>query len=75
MSDFSLRHIGINNDQKKEILSYIGVKNVEELIEQTIPENIRLKKDLNLDEAISENEFLNHKNEILKISQRIKEYL
>ena len=64
MSDFSLRHIGINNDQKKEILSYIGVENVEELIEQTIPENIRLKKDLKLDEAISENEFLNHIEEL-----------
>ena len=60
MSNFSSRHIGINNDQKKEILSYIGVKNIEELIAQTIPENIRLKKDLKLDDAISENEFLTH---------------
>ena len=66
MSDFSSRHIGINNDQKKEILSYIGVKNIEELIAQTIPENIRLKKDLKLDDAISENEFLTHIEKLSK---------
>ena len=60
MSEFSSRHIGINNSQKKEILTSLGVENIDELIGQTIPENIRLKKSLKLDEAISENEFLNH---------------
>ena len=56
MSEFSSRHIGINNSQKKEILTFLGVENIDELISQTIPENIRLKKSLKLDEAISENE-------------------
>ena len=46
MSEFSSRHIGINNSQKKEILTFLGVENIDELISQTIPENIRLKKSL-----------------------------
>ena len=58
MSEFSSRHIGINNRQKKEILTFLGIEDIDELISQTIPENIRLKKSLKLDEAISENEFL-----------------
>ena len=60
MSEFSSRHIGINNEQKNEMLSSLGLDSMEQLISETIPKNIRLQKELNLEKALSENEFLNH---------------
>ena len=52
------RHIGPNPTELNIILKTIGVESVEELLNQTIPDNIRLKKDLNIPEGISEMEFL-----------------
>jgi len=75
MSEFSSRHIGINNSQKKEILTFLGVEDIDELISQTIPENIRLKKSLKLDEAISENEFLNHIEKLSSKNKVFKSYI
>lgn len=44
MSTFSKRHIGINNQNKMKMLDYLNVNNLEELISETIPKNIRLQK-------------------------------
>ena len=71
MSEFSSRHIGINNEQKNEMLSSLGLDSMEQLISETIPKNIRLQKELNLEKALSENEFLNH---IEKLSKKNKNY-
>ena len=46
--NFTRRHIGPNSSELNKILSTIGVTSVEQLLEQTIPEKIRLKNDLNL---------------------------
>jgi glycine dehydrogenase len=53
-NEFSGRHIGINETQAKQMLETIGYSSVEDLVNDTIPENIRLKKDLDLPAAISE---------------------
>ena len=71
MSNFSSKHIGINKDQKKEMLNSLGINSIDELISETIPKNIRLNKELDLDEALSENEFLNH---IKKLGGKNKNY-
>ena len=42
------------------MLATIGVESVEELLQQVIPQNIRLKKDLDLPEAMSEYEYAAH---------------
>ena len=42
MSPFSSRHIGPTSSEKKEMMHTIGVSNIEELIHQTVPEQIRL---------------------------------
>jgi glycine dehydrogenase len=44
MDKFSSRHIGINNIQKEEMLDCLGLNSMEQLISETIPKNIRLKK-------------------------------
>lgn len=55
---FESRHIGPDAKQTQEMLKTIGVSSVDELIEQTIPASIRLKKPLSLPAAQSEFEFL-----------------
>ena len=49
---FSERHIGINENDKNFMLSYLGVDSIEELISETIPSNIRLNKNLELEPAL-----------------------
>ena len=44
--DFAKRHIGPDQEETKKMLSVIGVKSMEELIEKTIPSKIRLKNPL-----------------------------
>lgn len=54
---FQNRHIGINEKDEKIMLDKIGVKSLDELIEQTIPQNIRLPQGIRLPEALSEHEY------------------
>ena len=56
--NFTRRHIGPNTSELNTILSTISVDSVEQLLEQTIPDKIRLKNDLNIPDGISEMEFL-----------------
>ena len=53
---FALRHIGPKEENLKEMLQTIGVDSLEQLIYETIPDDIRLKQPLNLPKALSENQ-------------------
>lgn len=55
--DFKFRHNGINEAEKTRMLETLGVSSIEELIDQTIPADIRLKKPLALPKALSEQEY------------------
>ena len=55
---FRDRHIGPNNEETNLMLQAIGVSTIDELIERTIPDSIRLKEDLDLRPALSEFEYL-----------------
>ncbi|MFT7627946.1 MAG: glycine dehydrogenase, partial [Ulvibacter sp.] len=61
---FALRHIGPRNSDLPEMLSTINADSMEQLIFETIPSDIRLKNGLQLDPALSENEYLEHINEL-----------
>ena len=69
---FEDRHIGTSSAEKAEMLKAVGVKNIEELIDKTIPQQIRLKQELKLSAPLSEHEYLQHlmeagnKNKIFK---------
>ena len=54
---FQHRHIGINEEDKQIMLEKIGVKSIDDLIDQTIPKEIQLPGKLNLPEALSEHEY------------------
>ena len=59
-NDFSLRHIGVGAQDAEEMLRTIGVKTLDELIAQTLPDNIRLSEPLDLPEPMTEREFAEH---------------
>ncbi len=54
------RHIGITEENKTEMLSFIGVDSLDELINQSIPENIRLPEPIDLPEPLTEYQFAKH---------------
>ena len=59
--NFVDRHTGLNSKEDlQQMLATIGVASVEELLQQVIPQNIRLKKDLDLPAAMSEYEYAAH---------------
>lgn len=74
-SSFALRHIGPRPNDLKKMLETIGADSMEQLIAETIPADIRLKKDLHLDEAMSELEFSDHINELSEKNKVFKSYI
>jgi len=61
---FEKRHIGPDDKEIQEMLNEIGLSNLDELVEQTIPSNILIKEPLNLGKPLTELEFLKHIKEI-----------
>lgn len=57
---FALRHIGPNSEERQFMLKTIGVESIEQLIYETLPDDIRLKSPLELEPALTEFEYLNH---------------
>lgn len=57
---FALRHIGPEESDLQQMLKTIGVESIEQLIYETLPDDIRLKAPLNLDPEMTEYEYLKH---------------
>ncbi|NMH29636.1 aminomethyl-transferring glycine dehydrogenase [Flavobacterium silvaticum] len=57
---FALRHIGPREQDVTHMLKTIGVDSMEQLIYETLPDDIRLKAELDLEPALTEYEYLNH---------------
>ena len=72
---FALRHIGIQEKDLKTMYDIVGVNNIEELINETIPDDIRLKERLNLPDAVSEHDFLNLLQELSNKNKVFKSYI
>jgi len=72
---FALRHIGPNEEDQNQMLKTIGVDSLDQLIYETIPDDIRLKKGLELDEPMTENEYLIHVHELSKKNKVYKTYI
>ena len=54
------RHIGPSGEEIDEMLALLEVKNLDELIDETVPENIRQLDKLKWERAKSEREVLYH---------------
>ncbi|MCB9223795.1 MAG: aminomethyl-transferring glycine dehydrogenase [Crocinitomicaceae bacterium] len=57
---FEDRHIGTDANEKAEMLKAVDVSSIDELINKTVPQQIRLKQPLNLAPALTEHEYLDH---------------
>jgi glycine dehydrogenase len=73
--DFKDRHIAPNAADTLAMLSTVGVSTVDELIDQTIPEKIRLKQALNLPAAKSEKEYLESLKQTASQNKVFKSYI
>ncbi len=72
---FALRHIGPRENDQKLMLQTVNADTIDQLISETVPTNIRLKKDLDLDEAMTEYEYSNHINNLSKLNKTYKTYI
>ncbi len=61
---FQDRHVGPDAAERAEMLAAVGVSSINELIDKTVPSQIRLKKPLDLQPAMTEYEFLNYMKEM-----------
>ena len=74
-NNFVNRHVGITAEDIPAMLQTIGVQSVDELIDQTIPANIRLQAPLDLPEAMTEREFAEHIAELASKNQVFTSYI
>ncbi|WP_282068903.1 aminomethyl-transferring glycine dehydrogenase [Olleya namhaensis] len=72
---FALRHIGPRENDQKLMLQTVNADSIEQLISETVPAPIRLKKELQLDEAMTEYEYSNHINNLSKLNKTYKTYI
>ena len=75
MSTFSTRHIGPNEAERSAMLAAIGVKSIAELVDKTIPAHIRLNGELNVENALTEQEYLNHVTNLGKQNKVFKSFI
>lgn len=72
---FVLRHVGPRENGVNEMIKTIGVASIDELIDKTIPADIRLKNDLNLPKELSEFEYASHILELSNKNKLFKNYI
>ncbi|PWJ39241.1 aminomethyl-transferring glycine dehydrogenase [Sediminitomix flava] len=72
---FEERHNSPNYTQIQDMLKVIGVSSVDELVNQTVPEQIRLKKPLDLPTAQGEHEFLSSFAELAKKNKVFRSHI
>ena len=74
-NSFENRHIGPDKKGIEKMLSTIKVATLEQLISETVPSDILLKKELNLDPAMSEYEYLAHIKKLSEKNSVFKSYI
>lgn len=72
---FLHRHIGSDPDQIGSMLKAIGSESLQELMDETIPQNIRLQQPIELDEPMSEYRFLEDFRELASQNEIFESYI
>uniref|UniRef100_A0A8C1W905 glycine dehydrogenase (aminomethyl-transferring) n=1 Tax=Cyprinus carpio TaxID=7962 RepID=A0A8C1W905_CYPCA len=73
--DFSERHIGPGDKEKREMLNTLGLESVAQLIENTVPASIRLGRSLKMDDPVCENEILDSLQKIASRNKMWRSYI
>jgi glycine dehydrogenase len=74
-NQFANRHIGPRAQEVNQMLEAIGVQSIDELIDKTVPSQIRLKENLRVNSALSEDAYLAKVWELGKKNKVNKSYL
>jgi len=72
---FVSRHNGPRENEVKQMLAKIGVSSIDELINQTVPPNIRLKQPLRVAPAMSEFQYAKHLKALGKKNKVFRSYI
>jgi len=75
MPSFQDRHNGPTQEEIQTMLQVIGVDSLDQLISETVPDNIRLEHDLNIPDALSESKFLSEFAKLVKKNKLFKSYI
>lgn len=73
--DFSRRQTGPDEKQTQQMLQAVGAASLEELIDQTIPAEIRLKEPLHLPQAMTQAQYLAHFHQLASLNKPFKNYI
>ncbi len=73
--NFTGRHLGPVNRDVHHMLKVIGAESIEQLIEQTIPAQIRFNGELKLPEGMTESRYLDHLRNLGKKNRLFKTYI
>ena len=72
---FAKRHIGPRDYEIKEMLKTIGVNSIDELINETVPDNILLTKKPDLDIPLTESELLEEMERLASKNKLFKSFI
>ena len=72
---FLIRHIGPRDEDIKKMLKTIKAKSLDQLIDETLPNDIKLKRPIELDNPLSEFEYLMHLKKISGLNKVYKSYI
>ncbi len=76
LAGFIERHIGTYDPAElKEMLEVIKADSLDQMIDETIPEAIRVRQKLNIPEALSEQEYLKHIQSIGRMNKVFRTYI
>ncbi|MBI9063430.1 MAG: aminomethyl-transferring glycine dehydrogenase [Marinilabiliaceae bacterium] len=75
MDKFVQRHIGPRDHEIGTMLEKVGVSSIDELIEQTVPASIRLKKPLNVEGGLTERQYFRKIHDIASKNKVYNTYI
>ncbi|EAR12377.1 glycine dehydrogenase [Polaribacter irgensii 23-P] len=74
-NSFQRRHIGPSTTEQEKMLTTIKAASLAQLIDETVPDNIRLKSPLDLAPAMSEYQYLAHVKTLSEKNKVFKSYI
>ena len=73
--NFKDRHIGIRKEDVHYMLDYVKVSSMSQLIEETVPKDIMRRSEMNLPDALSESQFIEHMKSIAFRNKNYRSYI
>ncbi len=73
--NFKDRHIGVRKEDVHYMLDYVKASSMGQLIEETVPKDIMRRSEMNLPDALSESQFIEHMKSIAFRNKNYRSYI